>query len=1744
MADENPVLSQASKKSGGRRRVVLRVIAVPFLLAGLLLVVLATTGLPLTPVARMGLRRAQLAPLEASIESFHVRWRLPGTLRLTLRGVRVEVRGADPVAAIAEATADFSIRRLLGGRLLPSMLTVSGAELWMRTRPDGGLESTIPPAAAGANEGGPNGKASPSQPFTLSAMPASCRLLEGEGTRVAITGVQLHVLPAVRQTTPWHSQVLALEGSAAGRNTGLTAQVALRNARGATLVEGTADLQPESETIVASLAIPHLGVGEALALLPPGLVAPGVSAESEADIRLHVQAQLPLTKEVTAEWEVHLASGRLTMPGQPKPLEFPETRLVGKGSLKGAELESTLRLAGGGSAPWIDIQAEAAVNLQSLKGSFRIKSPGADLARLAAMVPQAGVSFPAATVLRFETSGEVDWPRRAAENFQMRLDLDAGHVIVGPRELELPKIGVTVSGRAAPGFPESEASIAISGSAAFPQTTVAVDSDAVWEGKSGRLRVRSHSTPFDAGLFLQYVPRLPAGTMLALPVSWTVEADVDTRAGSMRQAKAALELGTGSLTMPEFFSAPVAIAPCRFAAEVEDQGATGKIAPYNWTVGPVTFHSDGGGWKRTGDRLEGGFSLGFERIKIADGIALLSQKLRAQLPAELAEVGDLAFASFEWREHLTGAWKNGQPVFDGTVTDGRLDLAFGPEPLSVLVHLEMPVPPLTAHIEVTVPDFVQARWRLPLLDRLPVPWLEAPTKAQFAADWEFPARLKSARWRVEAGAGRILPRGFLAKWLGAPFPLTRFAIGGSVGPDFSHFEIGEFLLESGRARCRFDEFSADLTSKAERRHLRVGGRLLLENWFAEDFIPLLKLPVREGLPGQGAALLDLGLQSFTASFDAAVAVEPSGNVVIESMKHDGSCVLRVGDQTLPLTTAAGYDPATRQVSVRTEIVDLRPAQFQPRLTRGLAVAPAFFDFPVSLSVEARSTVPADFPQTQPSLPEVGVTIHGGPGTIHRCDFLAADTPLRSLDLAASVSMGEQRLKSFRAKADFGGPVIGIESLRASFGDALAAEVAANLADLPLDWLLARVPLGLLDVKARAFLPGIAVSGVVRSLRVGAEARLPAGKDAKPEIVALRIDGELEKPAVRLKDWPALTIGDIRVAGDLQTVKVEVTDVQTGPVQVPTLEATASQILGNKPVVAGKLTVAVHLAELPGFLRSLPAPVILPEAFDWSKLAGNLTAEATYGADLARLSDPAAASVEMKLRVDGFTAPALAGRLETAPGSGEVSLKFKNGLADLEGTILANLQRGFDVVEGPVRARFTAHGELAGKAEATVGLDFKDASLRAPGGLAWQKAPGVESSLQAKVALADFHCPGNAASASFELAGTGLIYGRLGLKGRADAKLSPEGTPMAVKLVCDSIEADDTSLRLEADAALPRSLDVRLSGSRFDLRPLIRLAAPQLATLNAAANPGPGNAGAVAAKPAGPDVPAKPVTAGVGAVASSPGPGGVSPPAAATAAAPGPPILPAPTGIPPSGLPAETKVQVTLQEIVLGGGRTIAPFSLSAQLRGANPVSGELSFDSLNHGVRANLQPAADRGNWSLKIDDVADLLAVATAPLHELPASMTAVNTTIGGLIILPERFGGGLLTAAGTLDLDNVSNLTDGHLLIVDLKLRSEIPFLSSIAALVKRSVKYTIPIKEFRIDSFTLGRNDVHLQNASLTGPITLTAEKFDFNLATTELFLRGKVFGVWFDVTGPMSNLSFYLDDKNKGLNLLTTQDEFEW
>jgi hypothetical protein len=984
--------------------------------------------------------------------------------------------------------------------------------------------------------------------------------------------------------------------------------------------------------------------------------------------------------------------------------------------------------------------------------------------------------------------------------------------------------------------------------------------------------------------------------------------------------------------------------------------------------------------------------------------------------------------------------------------------------------------------------------------------------------------LQAVRWRVEAGEGRILPRGLLANWLGQPLPLKRFVVGGRVGPDLSRLDIDEFLLESGRARCRFEQFAIDLGTQGEIRHLRAGGRMVLENWYAEDFLPRLAHPVLETLPENGAAMEDLGLENFTASLEAALAIDGAGRMTIESMKQDGRCSLRIGDQSLPLVTTAGYDPAARQVFVRTDIADLRLARFRPRVARNLPVALAAFDFPVALSLEARTTVPDNFPKQQPSLPDLRLVVRGGPGVIHQCDYLAAETPLRSFELEAESSLVDLTLKSLRAACDFDGPKIAVDSLRATFGKEWSTEAAVRATDVPLAWVLARVPAGLVPLPARDWLPKLAVGGLVRNLRVSVGAKLPAEAAARLQINTLALETTVEQASVKMAEWPMLSCDRLQITGDVRSMRAVAGGIVGGAVQVSRLDVGISDVLGKKPMAAGTLTVAMRLGELRAFLHSLPAPVALPEAMDWSTLAGDLKAEVALEADLLRLPDLAALTADARVKVAGFVPPVIPGGVETMPGSLDARFRLKDSVPTAEGSLRAELRRAFGAAEGPVSATFQVRGELTGKADATMAVDFTGAHLRTPN-LTWDKPAGREAGLTLTMTTPDFHLPDGAGSATFDLAGKGVLYERLRIQGRLDGRLASAQRPATVNLVCDSIEADETSLRLAASATWPQSLNLTMEGPRFDLRPLVRLSAPWWASFNAP-SPAPANETASATPMAG-AVPAS-APAPVTSVGSGP-------------ATPGAALAPTPAS---SYLPAETTVSVAFNEVVLGGGRSLESWQAHGHLRGSQLVSADVSFSSNRHAFTADLRPGSTLPVWSAKTDDITDLWSAGVAPLRELPPEQTTESTFLGELIHFSDMFAGGVATADGTLDLGQPVTPVRGRVQVDALTLRSQIPFLSSIAALVKRPVVLSIPFKVSRVESFEVGLTEAHVHNAFLDGPIDLFADKFDYDFTKSTLFLRGKVFGIWFEVMGPYDKLSFYLSDKNKALRTITTEDDFKW
>jgi len=341
--------------------------------------------------------------------------------------------------------------------------------------------------------------------------------------QLTVSGFNLHVLPAVARGAVWDAPVLGLGALCTGNAGGIAARLVLRNGGGAPLIETDADLNRAAETVAATVTLPSRGFGEWLAFAPPGLIPPGVKLEGNAAMRLHAKAQLPFGKQMEADWEVKTTPGRLTLPGQPQLLQFPGGALDGKGSLNGSDLRATARLALGENNPWAEILVDGAVDLETLKGRFTAKSPGADVAQLAALIPGPGVAFASSAPLKFEAGADFDLRNRGFENLRLQFDLPAARVNLSARSLDLPTVSATVTGRASPGVPGADARAAVRVKAIFASGVVSTDSSAEWDGKSGRLRVRSQSAPFDCNLLAGLIPRLSAGTVVVLPISWVLE---------------------------------------------------------------------------------------------------------------------------------------------------------------------------------------------------------------------------------------------------------------------------------------------------------------------------------------------------------------------------------------------------------------------------------------------------------------------------------------------------------------------------------------------------------------------------------------------------------------------------------------------------------------------------------------------------------------------------------------------------------------------------------------------------------------------------------------------------------------------------------------------------------------------------------------------------------------------------------------------------------------------------------------------------------------------------------------------------------------------------------------------------------------------------------------------------------------------------------------------------------------------
>ncbi len=713
-------------------------------------------------------------------------------------------------------------------------------------------------------------------------------------------------------------------------------------------------------------------------------------------------------------------------------------------------------------------------------------------------------------------------------------------------------------------------------------------------------------------------------------VALQLEAGIDPVARTLAAARLHLKTSALTIAQPTALARPLPVSPLALDVEIADNGARGTVRPFSVQAGPVDLHCPGIAWAAVGDEVAGEGRLQLAAIRLPELLTWLTPELAAGLPLSPQEAAEIGLEATTINLRLAGTKAGGLPRVHLEAETG-LTLNRGAIACSASGDFD----PADGSIEATVllPDFVAARWQLSLLNRFPLPTIDAPVRAEFSAKGKLPDTLDRVRWKLVAGPGTILPHGPLQQWLAKPFPVTSFTLSGVLDDQARHLEIEQLGLRSGRARLELERTALRsaqaLTATAGKTGAQARFSLHLRDWYAADFLPLLGPALRPAIEPFAADLALVGLEAldteFTLDFPALPWLDPQ----LSALAGKQSAVFRVGEMRLPIELDWGLDPVTRHVTANAQLPDLRLNQLNLPSVQSAGLPLASLDLPFSLTLDLSADPFAPTLEQMAVKAAVGVTAKEG--RIRANAWLGADLPVTNFVCSLSTRLVPLSLDRFRLEADFGGPSLQIDDTRFLQGDETRGAFRLRLAQVPLAWLFARVP----PAQLPPALGGTVVRGAIDEVDLRTEFRL-AKNASLPEPTSLVLAAKASGLGVRLPGRPEATISTVLLRGDLGQIDCLVDHASVSGVVLSDFTATAIDPL--QAVRRGRASgrVGVDLEQLPALLASVRDLVALPPELDLAGLAGRISARFSAEAPL----DPATFAQTLKAEAEITTTPVL------------------------------------------------------------------------------------------------------------------------------------------------------------------------------------------------------------------------------------------------------------------------------------------------------------------------------------------------------------------------------------------------------------------------------------------------------------------------------------------------------------------------
>lgn len=1147
---------------------------------------------------------------------------------------------------------------------------------------------------------------------------------------------------------------------------------------------------------------------------------------------------------------------------------------------------------------------------------------------------------------------------------------------------------------------------------------------------------------------------------------------------------------------------PLHIGPFQFQAEMAETGRLISVAPFLFQAGPITLK--GSGLEYDAAKAESPVQTEFSLMPVT------VTELLQQLPSELLQlepslrsfVETIAVNVASLGIILEPAPSASIPVKNITLKP-QLNVKIGKGAFGGSGQISLNPQTRDLRASLVLDPLNPSHWQLPEADE----WLQntADFSLSLVASGNAGDRSTDLQMRISSDGGRLIPGPRLAEFLKEPIPLDNFNYELAIhGRDRFDCRLSTDL-SIGEASFAFDSELSGIDPENPDNPFELIYQLELASIRPAQFLAYLHEDFRKQIPLAEDEINDFALNS--THLTTAVTIE---NATSELVAHNASVQLsnniQVGMKELlfELSTIDSPNPEIRILSGH--LKPINPSGFNLRLEERLPVQFAVFDFPISGGIEVSIPAVLNASQFENLADIMKMKLHGnlGRGAIKPNIFLESPVPINDVTFDAILYPLKQYISDFSLIASLDNPVFTVTGSELTLDPILEGQISLSADNLPFAWLLDKMPRGQIPAEFQQDFESLKLDGGIQFTRIHATLGEPPAQSQIPFLAAFSMESQIDSVRLLQSRIPPIHMQRLRINGNEKHLAVQIDNAGHASFTLNSLLLEIENPVVPFPKLRMRSEYQGDFSTLHDHLPYLPDSVTLPSWLRAEDIRGAMTGILTLQGTVHPVPLPEHWQVTMENTLQNLYTPHPVEGFDYSHVDHSNRLLWDGHKITIDWNLTpANLQfsgllKGNPVVSGQIQA--TPSGIVDG----TVHVDLVDFATELDL-LAVNKPLGspadIKISFTGDAGLSDLP-----PSFSSDVKISRLLFPHLDFATTLTMYPQFQGDFGGLKSLHINFSGmDHSDIELQANVSPDAVIDLKLNSQTLNLGPAISQLEPMIMDLLA------------------------------------PSPDIEQPVPSKAEIAPEAPTPPVPADSP--GLP-EVHFDLAFNNIQFGNVDRLGPVSIKGSLAKNTLDNLQISMAHDRQTLQADVQPRESIQRFEIGIQNLSGWLHTAIAPLHLLQTERARSSESLLALKDLPRHFSDGNLTLQGVYSINPHYRLDDAQFSLKGLALQTPFPFLDKIAALVDRSVLLQVPFKEFRFEHAEADQNAIQVTGLYMDGPINLDVESIDVQLLDQSLFLRGKVFGICFEVAGPLDDPKFYLCEDNTVIQSITTEDEFEW